>query len=104
MGAPVGVGAPWKDTAVAASEPSDPYLMAGYRTKSLALSHRSAQPVAFIVEVDFAANGEWSEYRKLTVKPGQTARHRSPRGYSAHWVRLKADLPTQATAIFTYGP
>ena len=102
MGAPVGVGAPWKDTAVAANEPSDPYLMAGYRAKSLALSHRDPQPVTFTIEVDFAANGDWSEYRKLTVEPRQTTRHQFPAGYSAHWVRLKADRPTQATAIFTY--
>ncbi|HOC55506.1 MAG TPA: hypothetical protein PKI20_07795 [Verrucomicrobiota bacterium] len=104
MGAPVGVGGPWEDTAVAAGEPSDPYLMAGYRTKSLALSHRAAQPVVFTVEVDFAANGEWSEYLKLEVEPGQTAHHRFPAGYSAHWVRLKADRAARASALFTYQP
>jgi len=104
MGAPVGVGGPWKDTVVAADEPSDAYLMAGYRTKSLALSHRAAQSVVFTVEVDFAANGEWSEYLKLVVEPGQTAYHRFPAGYSAHWVRLKANRATRASALFTYDP
>jgi len=104
MGAPVGVGGPWKDTTVEADQPSDPYLMAGYRTKSLVLSHPAAHPVTFTIEVDFAANGDWSEYRKFTVAPGKTVRHRFPPGYSAHWVRLKADRATQATAIFAYGP
>jgi hypothetical protein len=104
MGPPVGVGGPWKDTEVEANVPSDPYLMAGYRTKSLELSHRSAEPVAFTVEVDFAANGEWSEYTKLTVQPGKTVVHKFPAGYSTHWVRLQADRATKASAILTYSP
>ncbi|HOX58399.1 MAG TPA: hypothetical protein P5205_15155 [Candidatus Paceibacterota bacterium] len=104
MGAPVGEGGPWKDTHVAPDAPSDPYLMAGYRTKSLALSHRATAPVTFTIEVDFAANGEWSEYRKLTVAPGKTARHQFPAGYSAHWVRLKADRAAKISAVFRYAP
>ncbi|MCC6353654.1 MAG: hypothetical protein IT577_07190 [Verrucomicrobiae bacterium] len=104
MGAPRGTGGPWKDTGVKAGEPSDPYLMAGYRTKSLALSHGSDAPVTFTIEVDFAADGQWSEYRRLTVEPGKTAAHDFPAGYSAHWVRLTADRDTRATATFAYGP
>ena len=104
MGAPAGVGGPWKNTEVAADVPSDPYLMAGYRTILLELSHQSPQPVTFTIEVDFAANSEWSEYLKLTVEPGKSVTHTFSRGYSAHWVRLRADHPTKASAIFTYQP
>jgi hypothetical protein len=104
MGAPAGVGGPWKDTEVAANVPSDPYLMAGYRTKSVELSHQSAQAVTFTVEVDFAANGEWSEYMKFAVQPGKTISHEFPPGYPAHWVRVLADRSTKASAIFTYLP
>lgn len=104
MGPPRGTGGPWKDSAVKADEPSDPYLMAGYRSKSLALSHASDAPVTFTIEVDFAADGTWSEYKRLTVEPGTTATHEFPAGYSAHWVRLKAGRDTRATAILAYGP
>jgi hypothetical protein len=104
MGPPVGVGGPWKNADVAANAPSDPYLMAGYRTKTLELSHQSAQAVTFTLEVDFAANGEWSEYSKLTVEPGKTVTRTFPAGYSAHWVRLTSNRATKATAIFTYLP
>ncbi len=76
--------------------------MASYRTKSLTLSHSAAQPVTFTIEVDFAANREWSEYKEIRVVPGQTATHQFPAGYSAHWVRVKADSATHATARFTY--
>jgi hypothetical protein len=53
---------------------------------------------------DFAADNTWCEYARFTVQPGQTLQHRFPDGYSAHWVRLKADMTTSATATFTYGP
>jgi hypothetical protein len=104
LGAPVGVGGPWRDAAVAAGRPSDPYLMAGYRTKTLTLSQQSAQKVTFTVEVDFAANGSWSPYARIDVAPGQTVTHRFPPGYSAHWVRLTADRATTATATLRYEP
>ena len=103
MGPPRGTGGPWKETAVAADAPSDPYLMAGYNRKTLELSHDAKEPVTFIVEVDFLADGSWSEYARFTVEPGKPLRHVFPDGYSAHWVRLRADRAAKATAIFTYG-
>lgn len=104
MGAPHGIGGPWRDSTVKANEPSDPYLMAGYRVKKLTLSHQSAAPVTFTIEIDFSADGTWSEYKKVAVDPGKPATHEFPAGYSAHWVRLKADTDTIATAEFRYGP
>lgn len=105
MGPPRGTGGPWKDRAVQAGEPSDPYLMAGYHRKSLTLSHGGEGPATFTVEVDFAADGTWSEYLRITVPPGKAETHAFPLGYSAHWVRLKADRDTPGvTAMFTYGP
>jgi hypothetical protein len=104
LGVPVGVGGPWRDSAVEAGRASDPYLMAGYRTKSLALSHRGEEKVTFTVEVDFVANGSWSPYARIDVAAGQTVTHRFPAGYSAHWVRVKADRATTATAMLTYEP
>jgi hypothetical protein len=103
LGKPRGHGGPWKDAAVKAGEPSDPYLMAGYDKKSLTLSHDAKEPVTFSVEVDFVADGTWHEYAKLTVKPGETLTHDFPEGYSAHWVRLRTDRDAKVAATFTYG-
>ena len=102
MGAPRGVGGPWKNSAVTANTPSDPYLMTGYDAKTLELSHDAAEPMVFTVEVDFLADGSWSEYARFTVPAGQTFKHAFPAGYSAHWVRLRADHAAKATATFTY--
>lgn len=102
MGPPVGMGGPWKDSAVTANEPSDAYLMSGYDHKVLELSHDQKQPLTFTVQVDFLANGTWSDYAKFTVKVGEHFTHTFPAGYSAHWVRLVADHAAKATATFTY--
>ncbi len=104
MGEPRGVGGPWLDTAVAAGVPSDPYLMYGYDRKELRLSHGSSAPVAFTVEVDFLGDNSWSSYGSFTVQPGQVLTHVFPSGFHAHWVRLKSDTATAATAQLTYGP
>jgi hypothetical protein len=102
LGAPHGVGGPWKDTAVQAGAPSDPYLMAGYDRKTLTLSHDAQQPVEFTVEVDFYASGQWHEYRRFTVTPGQPLTHVFPAGYSAHWIRIVPKTNCTATAQFRY--
>ncbi len=104
MGTPCGIGGPWKDSAVTNGAASDPYLMYGYDRKELSLSHSNASPVTFAIEVDFAADNTWSEYARFTVQPGQTLRHIFPDGYSAHWVRVKADATTTATAQLNYNP
>jgi hypothetical protein len=104
LGAPHGVGGPWKDTAVQAGAPSDPYLMAGYDRKTLTLSHDAQQPVEFTVEVDFYASGQWHEYRRFNVSPGQPLTHVFPAGYSAHWIRIVPKTNCTGTAQFRYEP
>ncbi len=102
LGAPRGQGGPWLKSPVKPGEPSDPYLMTGFDSKVLELSHDAPAEVAFTVEVDFLAKGVWRPYATLKVPAGQTLRHEFPDGYSAHWLRLTADKPCAATAWLTY--
>jgi hypothetical protein len=103
FGQPAGTGGPWKDTAVTANTPSDPYLMRGYDTKSLEISHTSASAVDIKVQVDVLGNNTWRDYETFTVPPGTPFTHVFPDGYSAYWVRLSSDTATTASAQFTYG-
>ena len=104
LGTPSGVGGPWKDTAVKAGAPSDPYLMTNFERKSLTLAHESGEPVRFTIEVDVLADGTWFSYEVIAVPPGQRITHQFPQGFSAHWVRVTADRMTTATAWFEYAP
>ncbi|HBY59029.1 MAG TPA: hypothetical protein DEH78_04360, partial [Solibacterales bacterium] len=59
FGKPVGSGGPWRNTAVKAGQPSDPYLMTGYDRKTLTLSHQQAATVKVRVEIDLTGAGLW---------------------------------------------
>jgi hypothetical protein len=104
LGAPAGEGGPWKDTAIAAGVPSDPYLMANFGRKSVSLSHDGAKPVRFTLDVDIAGDGIWRRYTVVDVPPGPPTVHDFPDGFGAHWVRVTADYSGKATAWFRYVP
>lgn len=101
LGKPVGKGGPWKDSAVKADKASDPYLMTGYDSKKIELSHDAAGDVEMTVEVDIDHHG-WVTYKTFTVPAGKTVAHEFPDGYSAHWVRVTAGKDCKATATLTY--
>lgn len=102
LGKPRGQGGPWRDTAVKAGEPSNPYLMTGFDKKTLTLSHDAASEVEFTVEVDFLTTGGFNRYATITVPPGKKVAHEFPDGYSAHWLRVTASKPCRATAWLVY--
>jgi hypothetical protein len=102
FGKAIGEGGPWKDTDVRADAPSEPYLMTNFDKKSVSLSHNGSKPVTFKIEVDVVANGEWHEYTKITVQPGEMLKHEFPTGFGAHWVRVRTDADVKATATFHY--
>ncbi len=99
---PTGRGGPWHGTSVAAGEPSDRYLMAGYDTKRLEVSHDAGEHVNVRVEVDPTGDGKWFPYATLAVPSGEKVAHEFPSGFSAQWVRLVADKACTATATFIY--
>ncbi len=102
LGKPVGVGGPWKDTAVQPGVASDSYLLTGYDRKTLTLSHTSALPVRFRVEVDLTGTGQWVNYRNVDVPAGQALAHAFPAAYQAYWIRFVAESATTATAWLDY--
>ena len=102
LGKPIGVGGPWKNTAVQPGVASDPYLLTGYDRKTVTLSHTSAAPVRFRVEVDLAGTGQWVNYRSFDVPAGQALAHAFPAAYQAYWIRFVAESATTATAWLDY--
>lgn len=102
LGKPVGEGGPWKNTAVKAGMPSDPYLIAFYDRKALELSHENDGIVTFTIEVDPSGHGPWMKYKEVAIQPGETYQHEFPQGFEARWVRFVADKTTKATAWLEY--
>ena len=102
LGKAVGEGGPWKESAVTAGVPSDPYLMTGYDRKALTLSHQARANVRMRVEVDLTGTGKWVTYATLDVPAGRTLEHRFPDGYQAYWLRVMSEVSTTATAWLVY--
>ena len=102
LGKPTGEGGPWRDTAVKAGESSDPFLMAGFDRKTLALSHASGAPVDVDVDADVSGAGLWRRYRRFTVPPGAGLVHEFPGAFHAYWVRFTAHADARVTAHLTY--
>lgn len=102
LGRATGIGGPWKDTAVEAGKPSDPYLFAGYDARKIALSHSGAESVNVAIELDLTGNGLWVPYKTVAVAAGQKVDHTFPVELQARWVRVTADKTVTASAVLTY--
>lgn len=100
LGKPRGKGGPWKESAVKAGVPSDPYLMTGYDRKSVELSADSAASVT--LEVDIDGTGLWVPYQTFELKAGEKVSHDFHEGFSAYWVRATSDAATTASVQFIY--
>ena len=100
LGKPRGQGGPWKDSAVKAGIPSDPYLMTAYDEKSVELTTTSATNIT--LEVDIDGTGLWVRYETFKLKAGETVTHNFPESFSAYWVRATSDKDTTATVWLTY--
>lgn len=99
LGKPVGEGGVWKNSDVKANESSLPYLMTGYDKKKVLLT--TDKDVTITLEVDVDHNG-WHEYKKIKLQAGKTVAHTFPDGFSAHWIRARADKDCKATVWLKY--
>ncbi|WP_276481499.1 hypothetical protein [Paraflavitalea pollutisoli] len=99
LGKPRGEGGVWKNSAVKAGAASLPFLMTGYDKKTVTI--QADKTVNITLEVDVDLNG-WQTYGQFTIPAGKTVTHVFPAGYSARWVRARADKDCQATVWFKY--
>jgi hypothetical protein len=96
-------GGVWLGDAIEKDVPSDPFLVAGYATRVLHLSHTADTPVTFTVEADVQGNGQWQTLETITVPAKGYRHHVFNGGVKAEWVRLRADTACTATGYFHCG-
>jgi hypothetical protein len=77
--------------------------MCGFVARQLELSHNADHPVRFALEIAPTVQRDlWQPYAQVEVSPGQVLVHEFPSGFSAHWIRLRAEQACRATARFIY--
>ncbi len=102
LGKPRGFGGPWKNTTIEANTPSDPYLMTGFDSKTITLSHHSKQTVTMRLELDITGDGLWKSYKTFAVPEGEEVHFAFPSTVTAYWLRVIADQACDATAQLNY--
>ena len=103
LGPPLGRGAVWLRENVKAETPSEPFLFAGYRNRTLHLSHKSAMPVSITLETDPHGNGDWKVLSRVAVPANGSSRVDFTEPQQGEWIRLKSDRDATAlTAAFVY--
>jgi hypothetical protein len=100
FGKPRGAGGPWRESAVKAGQPSDPYLCTGYDRKRLKIT--SSAPARIRIEADFAGTGAWQEFISFVVEASKEHEYTFPDAFGAYWLRLVCDSDAVVTAEFIY--
>ena len=101
---PVGWGGWWRDDDVKQDQVSVPYLFHGYKQRVLHLSHRSAQPITFRLEVS-DGRGAWRKLTNISVPANGYVYHVFAPGDAGQWIRASPERDAaQVTAYFHYGP
>ena len=103
LGPTTAEGAVWIDEPVEASQPSEPFLFAGWPLRSCWIQHTGKQSVNFTLEVDKKGDGTWSEQQSVSVAPGSPVLLEFPTREAGEWIRVKTDRATTATVHFYYG-
>lgn len=102
LGKPTGKGGPWDRTLVKKDIPSDPYLMTGFDSKSILLSHESKNEVTIRAEIDITGSGLWVESHQWKIPAGKEVNFSFPAGFEAYWIRFISDSETTATVELKY--
>lgn len=92
----------WLRETVDAGVASEPFLFAGWETRTAWVKNAGNQPVTYIFEVDKAGNNQWTELTSVSV-PANSSRHVSfTDAQRGEWVRVKTDETTATSVGFVY--
>ena len=103
LGPALGRGSVWLREDLAAGAVSEPFLFSGYDHRQLAITHMSADPVTFVLEVDRSGTDTWEMLEEVTVPAAGTIFRHFSATEAAAWIRLRAvEAAQQVTAHFHY--
>ncbi|MGG5903817.1 hypothetical protein [Sphingobacterium daejeonense] len=102
LGKPKGLGGPWSNTEVKPNESSDPYLFGFYDNRTLNINHDATSDVVFNIQLDPSGNGEWIDYKSISVKSSQNLEFKFPKELEARWIRFTVDKPCHASTNLKY--
>lgn len=101
LGPVLGRGAVWLDEDVAASTPSEPYLISGYSRRYLSIGHQGTEVETIRGEIDKDGTGNWTPLEPWVLQPGEQRFEEITQ--PGEWIRLWSTKPLKkATATFFF--
>ena len=101
LGPATAEGAVWLMEEVKADIPSEPFLFAGWDSRSCWIKS-DGKTATFLFEVDTKGNGGWDALRSVRVNAGETEFVSFGDSETGEWVRVSSDVDTKATVHFSY--
>ncbi len=95
-------GSLWIEESVKAGKPSEPFLFAGWQSRSAWVKNHGGNDVKVVFEVDRNGNGEWQPLTRVQIAAGQSARITFDKGEKAEWIRAVAQSDADLTTHFSY--
>src|SRR5690606_6325662 len=95
-------GGVWLDEQLAAGDFSEPFLFAGWDSRSVWIANDGEQDVFFTFEVDKNGDGDWTHLTDVPVPSLSEREYVFTGDQTGEWVRVRVDQPTKATVHFTY--
>jgi hypothetical protein len=92
----------WLRETVNAGVTSEPFLFAGWESRTAWIKNSTNEPVTYTFEVDKQGNDQWSELEKMVV-PGNSSQYISfTDAQKGEWIRVKTDKNTSTSVGFVY--
>ncbi|MFA5420269.1 MAG: hypothetical protein WC341_17585, partial [Bacteroidales bacterium] len=95
-------GAVWISEEIKADGHSEPFLFAGWDTRSAWIQNEGKSSVVFHFEVDKEGNNTWSPLKNIELKTGEAVDIAFSEKETGEWVRVSVNKDTKATAHFCY--
>lgn len=95
-------GSVWLSENVSANEPSEPFLFAGWASRSVWVANEGDKPISFLFEIDNVGNGNWTPLKTVKLKAGEAVDLVFEKNEAGEWIRITSDGDTKATAHFSY--
>jgi len=102
LGPATAEGAVWLDEKVNAGVPSEPFLFAGWLKRCVWIKNGGPDKTTFRIETDNDGNGQWKEFKSVTLDSGESFFQEFNYNDRGEWIRVKTDKETRATVQFSY--
>lgn len=95
-------GAVWLSENINANQPSEPFLFAGWDSRSVWIANEGQKAVTFRLEVDKNGDGNWSTLKVVDVAAATSINLVFTAADQGEWIRVVSDIGTKATVHFSY--